>query len=342
MERFDLVSSETPQGYYMSRWSGEEIDKAITAASMLGQADSPQQALANLGAGVRPNDIDNAYFVGGGSQQGGGQLPINQQGQTSWSVAGPIISRWQLYQSGSVSLTSAGLAVTAIASSEAEVVQKIEDQSVKGKTKTLSAYTSAGFGTGTITFPTTPGSSVIAYDDHENFAILARVFEDGTPAFDMWTYPGKTLTWFYAKQEDDLGQTLAYQDSTGAWQLISQPDMKYSAQLAECQRYLLALGSSSVEKPCYGLCLNATTIAAFIPTPVTMRTTPVVTTTDFSGITLQVPGASDATITGVDGSGTLLSSNGVLLVFNSSGLTQGAVGLIRIAAGSQLILSAQL
>ena len=57
-------------------------------------ANTPQQALANLGAGVNPNLLDNAIFVGGGSQQGGGQLPINQQGQTSYNSTGNIIDRW--------------------------------------------------------------------------------------------------------------------------------------------------------------------------------------------------------------------------------------------------------
>lgn len=41
-----------------------------------------------------PNLLDNAYFIGGGSQQGGGQLPINHRGQTEYVGVGYGIDRW--------------------------------------------------------------------------------------------------------------------------------------------------------------------------------------------------------------------------------------------------------
>ena len=66
---------------------GTSLSAALSnkADRQLSNLDTPQLALANLGAGVRPNLLDNAYFVGGGSQQGGEQLPINQTGATSWT-----------------------------------------------------------------------------------------------------------------------------------------------------------------------------------------------------------------------------------------------------------------
>ena len=64
--------------------------------SVLSGATTPQAALANLGAGVRPNLLDNAIFIGGGSQQGGGQLPANQRGQTSYTAEGYTVDRWRM------------------------------------------------------------------------------------------------------------------------------------------------------------------------------------------------------------------------------------------------------
>lgn len=51
-------------------------------------------ARSNIGATPNKNLLDNWYFVGGGSQQGGNQLPINQRGQTSYSDVGYSIDRW--------------------------------------------------------------------------------------------------------------------------------------------------------------------------------------------------------------------------------------------------------
>lgn len=43
---------------------------------------------------VNPNLLTNAYFIGGGSKLGEGSFPINQRGQTSYTVAGYGIDRW--------------------------------------------------------------------------------------------------------------------------------------------------------------------------------------------------------------------------------------------------------
>ena len=41
----------------------------------------------------------------------------------------------------------------------------------------------------------------------------------------------------YVKIEQGSTQTLAYQDSTGAWHLLPQPESDYATQLLKCQRY---------------------------------------------------------------------------------------------------------
>ena len=68
-----------------------------SAYSLLGPDGIPQTALANLGAGVRPNLLDNAYFAGPW------QLPINQLGDTSWTGSASYVDlfdRWLGFHSG--------------------------------------------------------------------------------------------------------------------------------------------------------------------------------------------------------------------------------------------------
>ena len=60
---------------------------------------------------VHPNLLDNAYFVGGGSQLGGETFPINQRGQTSYTSGGTGIDRWctDLPSGNGVTLTASGV-----------------------------------------------------------------------------------------------------------------------------------------------------------------------------------------------------------------------------------------
>ena len=56
------------------------------------------------------NLLDNAYFVGGGSQLGDGIFPINQKGQTSYP-GGSAFDRW--VSDDTITLTASGLQATA-------------------------------------------------------------------------------------------------------------------------------------------------------------------------------------------------------------------------------------
>ena len=82
--------------------TAQQIDDAV---AVLGAASTPQEALANLGAGVRPNLLDNAYFVGGGT--GWGVFPVNQTGKTSYG-AGHAFDRWRL-NGGTCTLKPSGV-----------------------------------------------------------------------------------------------------------------------------------------------------------------------------------------------------------------------------------------
>lgn len=61
---------------------------------------------------VRPNLLDNWYFVGGGSQQGGHEFPINQRGQTSYTGSGALtIDRWSLQNDTNLQVLSGGVKI---------------------------------------------------------------------------------------------------------------------------------------------------------------------------------------------------------------------------------------
>lgn len=99
-------------GTYISQWNGEEIDTAISKLLLPGGilttdlADSSVTwpKLAPEARKSNPNLLDNAYFIGGGSQQGGGQFPINQRGLTEYTELGYTIDRWQICDGGKLVL----------------------------------------------------------------------------------------------------------------------------------------------------------------------------------------------------------------------------------------------
>jgi len=82
------------------------------------------------------NLLDNAYFVGGGSQLGDGVFPINQRGQTSYSAYTNSIDRW--YAAAAMTIAADGISCGVI-------VQKLPQvANLNGKTLTFSALLADG------------------------------------------------------------------------------------------------------------------------------------------------------------------------------------------------------
>ena len=180
--------------------SAQEIDDGIDSLHTLtGGATTPQAALANLGAGVRPNLLDNAYFVGGGT--GWGVFPVNQRGASGTiSTPGYFIDRWKLV-SGTVQITAAGLVLNG-------TMVQVLPASIG------SVYTATAL--------STTGLATCQYDDaSRTFAIT-----------------GTGQTFMFAKLERGAGQTAAYQDADDVWNMLPQPESDYASQLAKCKRCL--------------------------------------------------------------------------------------------------------
>ena len=239
--------------------------------------------------GLGKNLLDNAYFVGGGSQLGDGVFPINQRGQTVYpSTASGLyfIDRWD-YQCryGTITLNSNGINMAVTTASGANWIrQQIPGDTLLNKQLTVSILDSQG---NLRTFPVKVTAKNVNVDNTvtldgvgmivrinigTNFTFIIR--KDST-VFD--------ITIQAIKLELGTEQTLAHQEN-GTWVLNEIPD--YGEELRKCQRYFLALlPNGSTPLVGNGISISTTQATIMIPTPVPMRsTTPVVT---FSG-TLKV------------------------------------------------------
>ena len=249
------------------------VDKGGTGAT------TPQGALANLGAGVRPNLLINPFFE------------VNQRGQTSYS------GTYGVYTVDGWLLNNAETATVNVLSNGVQIVAGTVTAQFRQYLESLSD------GVYTLSFLFTDGSLGYAVYEKSGTAYTRKDYTpsnvwgmgmqdtSGKPTAYMYVQAGMSAAPVASKLESGEGQTLAYQDDTGAWQLLPQPESDYATQLAKCQRYQLKLpyGASQNYAPIgFGWAQTASSIRILIPTPVTMRANPVVSylSGDISGISL--------------------------------------------------------
>lgn len=208
-----------------------------------------QAALSALGAGVRPNLLDNAIFVGGGT---GGKLPINQRGQTEYTGQVSTIDRWSMIgTTGKLTLNSNGVYFEKVvdATSYAGLDEKIPLGNLEGKELTLSCLVdgvcycvtvSAGWSSDlskTIQI-VTDGKymtlSVVRVDD----TLLIRFYYGGAASVSNTGFLLQAV-----KLEIGSIQTLAYQDIDDTWKLLPQPESDYATQLMKCKYYATIIGN---------------------------------------------------------------------------------------------------
>lgn len=268
---------ETPTEYYTSRYSGEEIDRGIDGALQLGGATTKQQALHNIGGRPNRNLLDNWYFVGGGSQQGGGQFPINQRGQTSYTGNSYSLDQWVLTNANmSLTVNNGYITVVHTGSEIREFHQRVPLEKIQGGTYTFSLLTLDG---------NLYSVTGIVNPDSEQINLYTALPSGGQIGIRMttaqkadgylvtrWLSPviDGSIQLIAAKLELGPTQTLAYQDEDGNWQLFETPD--YGEELAKCQRYFYKYVGNIF------LCNYATGEGyALFEFPVEMRITPTVT-----------------------------------------------------------------
>lgn len=264
-------------GYYALNIAHAEYDSPVL---LRGVGDPEQdtdavnkgyvyETVPHLGA-VRPSILDNGLFCGSG-------LPVNQRGDTSWTTSGYHIDRWKHIQntddfpgsSVSGSIQSDGLHIGSGGIFEQPIEPDVLD-CLAGKQITVSALVKAiGFGTFTTTVNTSgsygsvvgSGGCSISIDyTNNNFKISNEMSSE--------------IIVKGVKIEEGDTQTLAYQDDTGAWQLLPQPESDYATQLAKCQRYLMDITPNIAFNPAYFGQTGEGEAVFLVPTPVTMRIEP--------------------------------------------------------------------
>lgn len=146
------------------------VIKALRNALAIGQIKGPIASDGNdnfTSTGSNRNLLDNAYFVGGGSQLGDGIFPINQRGQTSYSNGtNTTIDRWKT-EASAISVDADGLTWTATGDNN-QFEQIIENYKlIEGETYTatidcdISAGSARLFVGGVVyPWPTVAGSAV--------------------------------------------------------------------------------------------------------------------------------------------------------------------------------------
>lgn len=193
-------------------------------------ATTPQAALAALGAGVRPSKIINGAFQ------------INQRGQDSytgtWSYC---FDGWVLASNTTATRNSNGEIIISNTSDSLKgyILQRIENP-IFDTESTFSLLTTDGL------FWTTGNMDSISHNPFSEETpfgnITVEYGSDNRQYVAVTLNEGQSITLpaskgDVAKFEDGNTQTLAYQDDTGAWQLLPQPESDYATQLAKCQRY---------------------------------------------------------------------------------------------------------
>ena len=211
-------------------------DYATTVAR---QAQSAaDNAVETIATYVRPNLLDNWYFVGGGSQRIdiSGCFPINQRGQTYYSNQGYTIDRWYLNGSDQ-RITIPNTNDTIVIATNSELCQKIENGygNLVGKTVTLSVITATSLievtgvvaSSGESVSKSSEGKKIYIDSGNGNQNYITVVIKNIDSGGQIKA----------VKLELGSEQTLAHQKN-GAWVLNEIPD--YGQELAKCQRYLEA------------------------------------------------------------------------------------------------------
>lgn len=238
LRALEQAQAAEPTSYYTSMFSGEEMDQRLAAAGVLGAASTPQEALAALGAAVQENELDNAYFVGGGTLWG--VFPVNQKGKTQYTDLAIMFDRWKLVHGtgGVVELTPNG--VTILGGTPYSLIRSSLRRTLPiGATYTITVlFYNGTMVSNVITVPTdgnpsahtpiTPGGTYVRLFGPQTFEVVG-ITGDKTPEIE------------FIKLEPGNRQTAAYQKPDGKWAMLPQ-GLNYQQELAKCQAYLQSFG----------------------------------------------------------------------------------------------------
>ena len=309
--------------------------KAPTADVSTDNTQIATTAFANRAANnavstfVRPNLLDNWYFVGGGSQLGYGTFPINQREQTTYSGTGYHIDRWANYNITRMDIVADGITIVSSANGFALVQNLANPTSYAGKTLTATALFSSVSG-GTAGVRIAVNGAVYSGTDLTAGGLTTVTHkvtdsEASTISLNIRLSQGTTAKLVAVKLEIGDSQTLAHQES-GVWVLNEIPD--YAEQLAKCQAYFTKTSFVS-EYPC-SLGLEGSNPRITIPLPATMAKVPTFTKTGGEGFVFGVGssavfvGSSSSSIQISGGYSVALLPNAARVTFQTTDAVGGA------------------
>lgn len=213
----------------------------------LSNLPSPQMALVNLGAGVRPNLLLNPCFVGGGT--GWGVFPINQRGKTSYGASYGF-DRWGM-NGGTVTLGPTGVTWT----SEQVLSQRMYGLNLAdGKTRTVSYVDENQH-----------GFSGILTNTYTQIGDYLFTYETGISFYMRSPKSSPAMAW--VKLEEGENQTLFAENGDGTVTVLPQ-GLDYGQELMKCQQYL-QLYSSADARPAKAV--DCRPVMRIDPTQTTIR-----------------------------------------------------------------------
>lgn len=199
------------------------------------------------------NLLDNWYFVGGGSQQGGGQFPINQRGQTSYtqpSGSSTQLDRWKQYDNSQIQIFADNISISNSSSSATTFIENCLEwnKSLFGIQITASVLLGDGVlltCTGKTPSSVESGTQQVCVSNTYN-GVTLRVYAPnavGDFAFQFMISPSSSATILAAKLELGPRSTLA-RLVDGEW-VLNDPPPNFQQELAKCQRYLFRISPAS-------------------------------------------------------------------------------------------------
>lgn len=285
-----------------------------------------------------PPLLRNRYFVGGGSQRGGGQLPINQLGKTEYTGIGYSIDGWniaELQEGASVKIENDGIIITASSDHFIHFNQQIEHYlTLKGSVVTASLLLADGSLLCTH-FPLGEVGNGISLIPNEVY-----IFSIDALHFCIRVLPQKSIKLRAVNLE--LGDTQTFAHKEGDQWVLNDPPPNYQQELAKCQWHQVVYGGSVYAPIGRFICYTDGTVRIFVDLPTTIRIAPAVRIIGMlrlhpiDGVDMYLP---------ADSAATYVDACNNMLVFDcpSPGAKQGQTGWADLAAAdAKLIIDANL
>lgn len=279
---------------------------------------------ASIHKAAQRNLLDNSDF----------RNPVNQRGKTSYSNETQYtIDRWRI-DPGVLTVNDNSISVTEDSSSGYAFFLQYVPDCVMGK-----AYTFA-------VKKTTGEIVIVNFVFSSDMGIVRTLFENTSQSANVRYSPTKKVLQVAITVNDDTAAELEwaalYEGEYTADTLPEYHSKGYGAELAECQRYCLAIDYGSKNSFAGYVSVSTTTIAnAYFPLPAPMRTTPSLSSTDGSVWGIDIDGTR---VVPTAAAIWFMSANAILgMKFTcSSGLSTRKTGVASYNSATKLILSCDL